>query len=717
MGLTNASTGAGVLNHCGLHIEKETEQDQIIALAGNPNVGKSTVFNGLTGMNQHTGNWPGKTVVNAQGQYHHNDTNYIMVDIPGTYSLIANSAEEEVARDFICFGGADAVVVVADATCLERNLNLVLQTMEITDRIVLCVNLMDEAKKKKIKIDLPRLSERLGIPVVGMSARSGKGLDKLMDTVAALTRTEERKNPLRIRYSDEIENAVSLIEPVVENALQGAVNSRWVALQLLDNDDSLLRSMKNYLGYDLLESEEVLQQVAQARQELEAAGIPQGEFRDEVVTRIVKTCEEISRETVRFELEKYAERDRRIDRILTSKLTGIPIMIAMLFGIFWITISGANVPSALLSEGLFSLEQPLNDFFLWVSAPDWLRGIVVDGVFRTLAWVISVMLPPMAIFFPLFTLLEDSGYLPRIAFNLDHFFCKACAHGKQALTMCMGFGCNACGVIGCRIIDSPRERLIAILTNNFVPCNGRFPTLIAIITMFFAGAVGGAFQSVVSTLMLTGVIVLGVFMTLMISRLLSKTILKGMPSSFNLELPPYRRPQVGKVIVRSIFDRTLFVLGRAIVVAAPAGLVIWVLANISIGDTSILAHCAAFLDPFARLMGLDGYILMAFILGFPANEIVVPILIMSYMATGSLTELENLSELHTLLVSNGWTWLTAVCAMLFCLLHWPCGTTCLTVRKATQSLKWTLASFAIPTATGIILCMIVANTVRLFGLV
>ncbi|MFR5049192.1 MAG: ferrous iron transport protein B [Faecalispora sporosphaeroides] len=716
MGLTNASTGAGVLNHCGLHIEKETEQDLIIALAGNPNVGKSTVFNGLTGMNQHTGNWPGKTVVNAQGKYRHNGTNYIMVDIPGTYSLIANSAEEEVARDFICFGGADAVVVVADATCLERNLNLVLQTMEITDRVVLCVNLMDEAKKKKIRIDLPRLSERLGIPVVGMSARSGKGLDKLMDTVAALTREEEKKNPLRIRYGDEIENAVALIEPVVADVLHGAVNSRWVALQLLDNDDSLLRSMKNYLGYDLLESQEVLQQVAQARRELEAAGIPQEEFRDEVVTRIVKTCEEISRETVRFEEEKYAERDRRIDRILTSKLTGIPIMIAMLFGIFWITISGANVPSAMLSEALFSLEQPLNDFFLFLSAPDWLRGIVVDGVFRTLAWVISVMLPPMAIFFPLFTLLEDSGYLPRIAFNLDHFFCKACAHGKQALTMCMGFGCNACGVIGCRIIDSPRERLIAILTNNFVPCNGRFPTLIAIITMFFAGAVGGAFQSVVSTLMLTGVIVLGVFMTLMISRLLSKTILKGLPSSFNLELPPYRRPQVGKVIVRSIFDRTLFVLGRAVVVAAPAGLVIWVLANISVGDMSLLAHCAAFLDPFARLMGLDGYILMAFILGFPANEIVVPIIIMSYMATGTLTELENLSELHTLLVSNGWTWLTAVCTMLFCLLHWPCGTTCLTVKKETQSLKWTLAAFAIPTATGIILCMLVANTVRLLGL-
>ncbi|WP_283608276.1 ferrous iron transport protein B [Faecalispora anaeroviscerum] len=717
MGLTNASTGAGVLNHCGLHIEKETEQDQIIALAGNPNVGKSTVFNGLTGMNQHTGNWPGKTVVNAQGQYHHNGTNYIMVDIPGTYSLIANSAEEEVARDFICFGGADAVVVVADATCLERNLNLVLQTMEITNRVVLCVNLMDEAKKKKIRIDLPRLSERLGIPVVGMSARSGKGLDRLMDTVAAQTQTAAKQNPLQIQYSDEIESAISLIEPVVAEALQGTVNSRWVALQLLDSDDSLLLSMKNYLGFDLLEREEILQKVAQARRELEAAGVPQEEFRDEVVTRIVSTCEEISRETVRFEQEKYAERDRRVDRILTSKLTGIPIMIAMLFGIFWITIAGANAPSSFLSAGLFSLEQPLSDFFLWVSAPDWLRGIVVDGMFRTLAWVISVMLPPMAIFFPLFTLLEDSGYLPRIAFNLDHFFCKACAHGKQALTMCMGFGCNACGVIGCRIIDSPRERLIAILTNNFVPCNGRFPTLIAIITMFFAGAVGGAFQSVVSTLMLTGVIVLGVFMTLMISRLLSKTILKGMPSSFHLELPPYRRPQFGKVIVRSIFDRTLFVLGRAIVVAAPAGLIIWVLANVSVGNSSILAHCAAFLDPFAKLMGLDGYILMAFILGFPANEIVVPILIMSYMATGSLTELGSLSELHTLLVSNGWTWLTAVCTMLFCLLHWPCGTTCLTVRKETQSLKWTLAAFAIPTATGMILCMVVANTARLLGLV
>jgi ferrous iron transport protein B len=323
----------------------------------------------------------------------------------------------------------------------------------------------------------------------------------------------------------------------------------------------------------------------------------------------------------------------------------------------------------------------------------------------------------MAIFFPLFTLLEDLGYLPRVAFNLDNFFKKACAHGKQALTMCMGFGCNAAGIIGCRIIDSPRERLIANITNNFVPCNGRFPTLIAIITMFFAGVVAGPLQTVFSTILLTGIIVLGVVMTLLLSKILSRTILKGIPSSFTLELPPYRKPQIGKVIVRSVFDRTLFVLGRAVSVAVPAGLIIWVLANIHVGTPSLLSHCAGFLDPFAKLLGLDGYILMAFILGFPANEIVVPIIIMSYTATGSILELDSLDQLRQLLVSHGWTWLTAVCVMLFSLMHWPCGTTCWTIKKESQSWKWTFVSFLVPTITGIIVCFIVANTVRLLGLV
>ncbi|MEA4895081.1 MAG: ferrous iron transport protein B [Oscillospiraceae bacterium] len=713
MGLTGASTGAAVLSR-RFHIQGEARQDKVVALAGNPNVGKSTVFNSLTGLNQHTGNWPGKTVVNAQGRYRYKNQSFILVDIPGTYSLMANSAEEEIARNFICFGGPDAVVIVADATCLERNLNLVFQTMEITDRVVLCVNLMDEAERKKIRIDLNLLSSRLGIPVVGTSARSGHGLDQLMDAVDSATDGCFEAKPLCVVYGDEIENAVSMLEPVVAGVLQESVNSRWVSLRLLDGDDSLLRSLKEHLGYDLMMNEDIIQKVSEAKDWLNDAGIPHDKFRDRIVTKIVRTCEQIGRDTITFEKKEYAERDRKIDKILTSKLTGIPIMIALLFGVFWITITGANVPSSFLAKGLFSLEKPISDFFVWISAPEWLSGIFVDGIYRTLAWVVSVMLPPMAIFFPLFTLLEDLGYLPRIAFNLDNYFRRACAHGKQALTMCMGFGCNAAGIIGCRIIESPRERLIATITNSFVPCNGRFPTLIAIITMFFAGAVGGAFQSVVSTLMLTGIIVLGVMMTLLISKILSKTILKGIPSSFNLELPPYRRPQIGRVIVRSVIDRTLFVLGRAIAIAAPAGIIIWILANINVGGLSLLNQCAAFLNPFAKLLGLDGYILMAFILGFPANEIVMPIVIMSYMAAGTLTDLESLPELHALFVSHGWTWLTAVCTMLFSLMHWPCGTACLTIRKETQSLKWTLVSFAIPTVTGIIVCLVVANTVRLF---
>ncbi len=716
MGLTSGSTGSGVLNCCGLHIEKETPADKIVALAGNPNVGKSTVFNSLTGLNQHTGNWPGKTVVNAQGKYRHHGNNFILVDIPGTYSLMANSTEEEIARDFICFGRPDAVVVVADATCLERNLNLVLQTMEITDKVVLCVNLMDEAKKKKIRINLDLISSQLGIPVVGTSARSGKGLDQLMDAVASLTDGSIESKPLHVAYTDQIENAVSMPEPALVKILRGRISSRWVSLKLLDGDESLLQSLKEYLGYDLMQDDEISHKVTEARNFLEAAGISTDRLRDQVVTRIVMTCEDIGRKTIKFEEKEYAARDSKIDKILTSKLTGIPIMIALLFGVFWLTITGANYPSKLIATGLFALQGRLSGLFQAISVPAWLSGLLVDGMYRTLAWVVSVMLPPMAIFFPLFTLLEDSGYLPRIAFNLDNFFRKACAHGKQALTMCMGFGCNAAGVIGCRIIDSPRERLIATITNNFVPCNGRFPTLIAVITMFFAGTMMGPYKSASLTLILTGVIVLGVIMTLLISKLLSKTILKGMPSSFNLELPPYRRPQIGRVIVRSILDRTIFVLGRAVAVAAPAGLIIWTLANVHVGGLSLLNHCAGFLDPFARLLGMDGYILFAFILGFPANEIVMPIIIMSYTAAGSLIDFSSLVQLHALLVNHGWTWLTAVCVMLFSLMHWPCGTTCLTIKKETQSLKWTLVSFAVPTVTGIVVCMIVAGIARLLGL-
>ncbi len=701
----------------GLCVAKKLSGDKVVALGGNPNVGKSTVFNGLTGLKQHTGNWPGKTVVNAQGRYRFKGQDYIMVDIPGTYSLMSSSAEEEIARDFICFGDPDVTVIVADATCLERNLNLALQVMEITGSVVLCVNLMDEARKKHISIDLMGLSAELGIPVVGTSARSGKGLSDLMNSVSRVAGEEQALTPLRITYDEIIEKAISVLEPEVRRAIGGHLDSRWVALRLLEGDESLMVSIRKHLGRGMMEDVEVAKKREEAAALLSLEGISPEDFRDRVVGRIIKTCESIAGRVVTVKDEGYRDRDRRFDSILTSKRTGIPIMVLLLAGIFWITLTGANAPSAVIANGLFWLMDRLHVFFRQIAAPAWLSGLLVDGMYKTLAWVVSVMLPPMAIFFPLFTLLEDSGYLPRVAFNLDNRFRKACAHGKQALTMCMGFGCNACGVIGCRIIDSPRERLIAILTNNFVPCNGRFPTLIAIITMFFAGTAGGLFGSVLSTLLLTGVIVLGVAATLFISRLLSGTVLKGVPSSFQLELPPYRRPQIGKVILRSILDRTVFVLGRAAAVAAPAGAVIWLMANLRLGDVSVLAACAGFLNPFARLMGLDGYILMAFILGFPANEVVIPILIMSYTATGSLAEYGSLAELHALFLSHGWTAVTAVCAMLFSLMHWPCGTTLWTIKKETRSAKWTLASLLIPTAAGIAACMTVAGIARLLGFV
>lgn len=716
MGLTSTSTGIGILEQ-ELKIEKNSFDDKVIALGGNPNVGKSTVFNSLTGLNQHTGNWPGKTVTNAHGNYLYKDSNFILVDIPGTYSLMSNSIEEEVARDFICFGNPDATVIVVDATCLERNLNLVLQTLEITSKAVVCVNLMDEAKRKGIKIDLEELSKELGVPVVGTSAIKGKGLQDLMNSVYNIAFNKVKLNPIKIQYEESIEKAISNIEAILKPLIGNRLNTRWVALKLIDGDITLINSINKYLGFNLMDKKNLVAQIHNSRKSLNEEGITHDILRDKIVSHLVNISENISNKVVSFKNENYNNFDRKIDKYLTSKKIGIPIMICLLALVFWITITGANYPSEMIAKGLFWLEDKITLLFIWMGAPTWLHEMLVLGVYRTLAWVVSVMLPPMAIFFPLFTLLEDLGYLPRVAFNLDNFFKKSCACGKQALTMCMGFGCNAAGIIGCRIIDSPRERLIAIITNNFVPCNGRFPILIAIISMFFAGAIGGPFESILLTLILTSVIILGIIMTLIVSKILSNTILKGIPSNFTLELPPYRKPQVGKIIVHSIFDRTLFVLGRAIVVAIPAGLVIWIMANIYIGNSSILTHSANFLDPFGKLIGLDGYILMAFILGFPANEIVIPIIIMSYMATGSLLELDSLVHLKELLISNGWTWLTAVCVMLFSLMHWPCATTCLTIKKETQSLKWTIVSFLVPTITGIVICFLVANSIRLIGLI
>lgn len=698
MGLTSQSTGISALKEM-LDIKLNSNDDIIVALAGNPNTGKSTVFNSLTGLNQHTGNWTGKTVTTAQGNYKYKDKNFILVDLPGTYSLLSNSAEEEVARDFICFANPNTTVVVTDATCLERNLNLVLQILEMTDKVVVCVNLMDEAKRKRIQIDLRKLSELLGVPVIGTNARSGEGLEELMDAVYKVSHGEIAPKSLRIQYNDNIEETIHSIENGIRLSINNRINSRWVSLKLIDGDITILNSFNKYLGFDL---------AGQLNEEY-------GNLRDQIVSGIVKLAENISSQVVHTEKQNHNELDRKIDDILTSKIFGIPAMLALLGVIFWITIEGANIPSKAIAYVLFGIEDRLTDLFMSYNLPNWLHGLLVLGVYRTLAWVISVMLPPMAIFFPLFTLLEDLGYLPRVAFNLDSFFKRACAHGKQALTMCMGFGCNAAGVIGCRIIDSPRERLISIITNFFVPCNGRFPTLIAITTIFIAGT--GPIQSVVATLTITFVILLGVLMTLLTSKILSKTILKGIPSSFALELPPYRKPQIGRIIVRSIFDRTIFVLGRAVIVAAPAGLFIWLMANISFNGVSLLDYGAGLLQPFAYLLGMDGYILMAFILGLPANEIVMPIIIMSYMSTGSMIELENLEALRSLLISNGWTWLTAVNVMLLCLMHFPCATTLLTIRKETKSWKWTFVSFLVPTMAGVIITFAVTQIVRLFGLI
>ena len=715
-----------------LKIIKTNASDRIIALAGNPNVGKSTVFNNLTGMRQHTGNWPGKTVASAQGVHRFRDNDYILVDLPGTYSILAHSTEEEIARDFILFGGADATIVVCDATVLERNLNLVLQVIEITPNVVVCVNLLDEAKKKNIVIDIPALEKELGVPVVGTSARSGVGLTELIEQTESLCTGEYKPAPRKIMYDEVVSAAIAPLADIFEQKTQGGLSGTWLALRMLEGDASLWNNIQVHLSGDLLSDPDIETAVNSAREALESADITGERLKDIVVSRIIYTAEEVAEivtprcgedcvgcGTCEFGSRNPGavggSRDRKLDRVLTSKLTGIPIMLALLCGALWITIAGANYPSEMLADFFFWIQEKLTALFMWLGSPDWLHGLLVLGVYRVLAWVVAVMLPPMAIFFPIFTLLEDFGYLPRVAFNLDHHFKKAKACGKQALTMCMGFGCNCAGVTGCRIIDSPRERLIAILTNNFVPCNGRFPTLIAIISMFFVGVAGGLVDSLLSAVILAAVIVLGIVFTFWASRLLSATILKGEPSFFALELPPYRTPQIGKVIVRSIFDRTLRVLGRAVMVAAPAGLIIWIFANITVGDVTLLAYCASFLDPFAKLLGLDGVILLAFILGFPANEIVFPIIIMAYLASGSILELDSLTELRSLLAANGWTWVTAVSTMLFCLCHWPCSTACLTIKKESGSYKWVGLSILIPTAVGIVICFLFATAVRLLG--
>lgn len=709
--------------------------DYLIALAGNPNVGKSTVFNQLTGLRQHTGNWPGKTVVRAEGAFAHDGDRMKVVDLPGTYSLQAGSVDEEVARDFVLFGRPDVTVVVIDATRLERNLNLTLQILEITDRVVVFLNLMDEARRHGIAVDAGKLEAELGVPVIPGTAREGIGLPELLDAAHAVATGARTTKPVRLsEHPPEIEAAITALLPDIESVFPDVPNARWVALRLLNADEAVRSAVRSgELGHLVgkdddvevpLPTEEAREQVLRAathlRWELPA------DFHDSVTEHTYAAAEAIAEKAQKRGLAKAGfDFDRKLDDVLTSRVFGFPLMLLILSVVFWLTIEGANVPSSMLATLLIDNGHAwLKGLSAAAGIPWWLDGFFLDGIYLATAWVISVMLPPMAIFFPLFTLLEDFGYLPRVAFNLDSMFKKAGAHGKQALTMCMGFGCNAAGVVSTRVIDSPRERLIAIITNNFSLCNGRWPTQILIATIFIGALAPDHLGGVVSAGAVVAIALLGIVMMFASSWLLSRTVLRGEATSFSLELPPYRPPRVLQTLYTSIIDRTLIVLWRAIVFAIPAGAAIWLISNITVGDQSVAYHTVEWLNPLGLLLGLNGVILLAYVVAIPANEIVIPtILMLTVLVTpelasegagaGVMFEEDSIARTEALLRGGGWTLLTAVNLMLFSLLHNPCSTTIYTIYKETRSAKWTTVATLMPVVMGVTVCFLVTQFWRL----
>lgn len=676
----------------------QTNKEKLIVLAGNPNVGKSTLFNSLTGLKQHTGNWSGKTVSVAFGKCSIKDETYIFADAPGCYSLKANSTEEYCAAEIIRNEKIDGIIVVCDACSLERNLDLVLQICEVCDNALVALNFMDTAKKRGLSIDVLKLSQLLKVPVVPVNARKKKDIPKIFDEI----KTKNSQKSLKVRYSKPIENAIKIIEKSLSHP-KVHISKRYLALRVLENDENIIKYIDEITGQDTL----FIQNITKARQKalnyLERENISESDLKDIIAISILRAAHRIYKASSSvFKIDKKPYHIKT-DRVLTGKVTGFLVMVLLLSLIFYITLKGANYPSKLLTSFLFSLEKYLINFLTEIKIPKKINEMLVYGGYRVLSWVISVMFPPMAIFFPLFTILEDVGYLPRIAFNLDRCFKKCNACGKQALTTCMGFGCNAAGVTGARIIDSPREKLIAILTNAFVPCNGRFPALIAVITIFFASSF--PFAGVLSSLYLTFIIIASVGFSLLASKLLSSTLLRGIPSSFAIELPPYRKPQFGQIVLRSVLDRTIFVLGRAAAVAFPAGMVLYLMCNIFVDGTSLIGHIAAFFEPLGRLMGLDGVILTAFLFGIPANEIVLPVALMIYTSGSILTNIDDYNVIYQILSANGWTSITAICSLAFFVLHWPCSTTLMTVKKETGSLKWTFVSFALPTIFGVAVCI------------
>ncbi|WP_315099064.1 ferrous iron transport protein B [Capnocytophaga sputigena] len=687
-----------------------------IALAGNPNTGKSTVFNALTGLRQHTGNWPGKTVTRAEGSFSFHDQRYRIIDLPGTYSLLSTSEDEEVARDFILFGKPDVTVIVVDASRLERNLSLALQILEITDKAVLCLNLMDEARRHHITIDTRTLSRDLGIPIVATSARTKEGIPDLLFAIEEVVSGKfQTKKQTYIDLPKENAEAIAELQSALSELNPELPNTRWLAMRLIEGDESVQKGVEEgtFSAENNPEKQSRVLRIAD-----EYHKILGDSYRNDLVEAIYAQATTLINASVSTDFSARSFRvDRAIDRVVTHKIWGFPIMFLLLAGVLWITIIGANYPSQWLSDLFVGWLYPLlKDGANALHFPWWLSGFLIDGVYLATTWVISVMLPPMAIFFPLFTLLEDFGYLPRVAFNLDKLFRTAGAHGKQALTMSMGFGCNAAGVVATRIINSPREKLIAIITNNFSLCNGRWPTQILIATLFIGALVPKQWSSTVSMLAVIGIAVLGIAFSFLTSWLLSKTLLKGESSFFVLELPPYRPPRFFQTLYTSLIDRTLIVLWRAIVFAAPAGAVIWLICNLQIAQQPIALWLIQGLDPIGVFIGLNGVILLAYIVAIPANEIVIPtVLMLTTMVLGQTAVGEgagvlmeaSTSQVGVLLHAGGWTLLTAVNLMLFSLLHNPCSTTIYTIYKETQSKKWTLIATLLPVLYGIVVCFLV----------